>query len=384
MWISFTSITPFAVKVHVGGINAVSGEPAVETPETMMRRLKLIEVDASIQDYIVSPKQMWLDGIANTDGTVRQFVAMPLGTGYSVEAQITGMDLVGGIQIKVTPSKLVALPPPPAPPRASIPAPRGAIPFPLTVKSLTGKSITFQASDLHTVADVKEMVCAVEGVPQDQQRLVMAGRGQLDDPHTLGKYNICKDSIIYLALALRGGGNFPSEMGLAAGGLIKQTIVKDRYEPDIWDTDNSAIFNVQILNSAVFKQVTGKQPPESPVTAQAYAQHGFPYFDIFDEKPSGIKGDFWGVKSVNEKDMEGKATWEKVGAVAEVVKNTRNPIVVLNKEGKRAGFRPVKVMKKEVMLALGDKSDCEAVGIVSDSYSDWDSDSDSDLDSDSD
>lgn len=62
------------------------------------------------------------------------------------------------------------------------------------MKSLTGKSITFQSSDLHTVADVKEMVCAVEGVPQDQQRLVMAGRGQLDDSHTLGKYNICKDS----------------------------------------------------------------------------------------------------------------------------------------------------------------------------------------------
>lgn len=87
---------------------------------------------------------------------------------------------------------------------------------------------------------------------------------------------------------------------------------------------------------------------------------------------------FWGVKSVNEKDMEGKATWGKVGAVAEVVKSTENPIVVLNKEGKRAGFRPVKVMKKEVMLALGNKSDCEAVGIVSDSYSDSDLDSDSD------
>lgn len=35
---------------------------------------------------MVSPEQPWLDGIADGDGTVRQFVAMPLGSGYSVEA----------------------------------------------------------------------------------------------------------------------------------------------------------------------------------------------------------------------------------------------------------------------------------------------------------
>lgn len=56
----------------------------------MMRQLMRLDEKKSIQDYIVTPSQMWLDGIASTDRTMRQFVAMPMGSGYSAEAQITG------------------------------------------------------------------------------------------------------------------------------------------------------------------------------------------------------------------------------------------------------------------------------------------------------
>lgn len=348
MWIQFTSsATPFAVKIHVGGVNAVSGEAAIETPETVMRRLKLLERDANIQDYVVSPGQLWLDGIANTDGTVRQFVAMPLGTGYSVEAQLTGMELVGGIQIEVTPSKMV-VDPFYIPPRSTIPKPEGLKHFQICVKTLTGKTITLVASSMHTVGEVKELIEAKEGIPSDEQRLIHAGK-QVEDGRMLQDYNIQAGTYLHLVLRLRGSGPpVDPEMALAAGGLIKQTVIRDTYDPSIWDVDNSTIFNVQILNSAIFEQITGKAPPKTPVTGQAYAEHGFPYFDIFDEKASGVKGDFEGVKSVNEKDMEGKATWEKVEAVAEVVKSTENPVVVLDKEGKRAGFRPAKVMEQEV------------------------------------
>ena len=47
------------------------------------------------------PKQPWLDGFAIERGKIRQFVAMPLGMGYTVEAQVTGKEDVGGIQIIV-------------------------------------------------------------------------------------------------------------------------------------------------------------------------------------------------------------------------------------------------------------------------------------------
>ena len=81
MWIKFTSSEKFAVKLHVGGVNAVSGEPCYETEQTQNRRYKRLSENKSIQDYVVTPDQLWLDGIASADGTVRQFVAVPLGSG---------------------------------------------------------------------------------------------------------------------------------------------------------------------------------------------------------------------------------------------------------------------------------------------------------------
>ena len=64
---------PNAVKVLVGGINAVSGSP--DDGEAGMP-----------QDYLVCPPQPWLDGFNAGDGAIRQFVAMELGAGYAVEA----------------------------------------------------------------------------------------------------------------------------------------------------------------------------------------------------------------------------------------------------------------------------------------------------------
>lgn len=104
MWIKFQAEAPFAVKIFVGGINAVSGEPSTETPATLLRRLTLLSDHKSVQDYVVPPKQLWLDGIASNDGKVRQFVAMPFGTGHTVEAQISGKDVLGGLQFHVIPS----------------------------------------------------------------------------------------------------------------------------------------------------------------------------------------------------------------------------------------------------------------------------------------
>ena len=40
------------------------------------------------QNYCALPKQLWLDGINCGDGYIRQFVAMPLGKGYTVEVNL--------------------------------------------------------------------------------------------------------------------------------------------------------------------------------------------------------------------------------------------------------------------------------------------------------
>jgi len=105
MWIRFESNEEFAIKVFVGAINAISGEPAIETAATRLRRLSLLADQKFVQDYVTIPDQLWLDGIASTQGRVRQFVAMPMGSGYTVESQVTGKDVTGGLQFEITPAK---------------------------------------------------------------------------------------------------------------------------------------------------------------------------------------------------------------------------------------------------------------------------------------
>ena len=53
------------------------------------------------QDYMVAPGQPWLDGYCVEKGVIRQFVAMPLGAGYTAEEQITGKAEQGGLQVIV-------------------------------------------------------------------------------------------------------------------------------------------------------------------------------------------------------------------------------------------------------------------------------------------
>jgi len=84
---------PFAVKVATGKISAITGDP-------WQRGLS-----RSPQDYLVVPKQPWLDGYCVEKGVIRQFVAMPTGEGYSVEEQLTGKAEFGGIQVEIFPMR---------------------------------------------------------------------------------------------------------------------------------------------------------------------------------------------------------------------------------------------------------------------------------------
>ena len=93
LWINFESEYPMAVKVAAGKIDALTGEPWQN------------EISSHPQDYLVVPDQPWLDGFCVEKGLIRQFVAMPLGEGYTAEEQLTGEAQHGGLQIVVYPMK---------------------------------------------------------------------------------------------------------------------------------------------------------------------------------------------------------------------------------------------------------------------------------------
>ena len=94
MWINFDCRGyPFAVKIATGKTCALTGDGWMN------------HLNTDPQDYAVLPAQPWLDGYCVAQGIVRQFVAMPLGQGYTVEEQLTGEAERGGLQLIVYPMK---------------------------------------------------------------------------------------------------------------------------------------------------------------------------------------------------------------------------------------------------------------------------------------
>lgn len=82
------------------------------------------------------------------------------------------------------------------------------------VKTLTGKTITLEIGQLESILAVKKKIEAKEGVPAEEQRLILAER-QLQDEKLVADYDIKKESTIHLVLSLRGGVIEPSLKVLA-------------------------------------------------------------------------------------------------------------------------------------------------------------------------
>ncbi|KAI0486894.1 hypothetical protein F4859DRAFT_527057 [Xylaria cf. heliscus] len=318
MWINFRAILPFAIRVFVGGINAVSGFPKEERAEQARKDAAMHENGGPVQDYMVVPGQPWLDGIVCEDGKVRQFVAQPRGSGFSVEQQITGKDDTGGIQIEIIPIKC------------------GSLPEYLDVYfkdqgredkrrlNLVEKGL----EESSTWKQLKEVLKHEFGIPVSEQVLSPQVEWNyylpINDDAKISEYYFKSGFVLrvsrdpgHAAAPFRGPvgpraysamtGAPPSyrsienrmqEMSMAAGGLINQNIRRDKNPPSSWDKDAAILFHVHILDTATFAAVTGKPAPATPISARTYAEHGSYFFEIWGEEPTGIKGDFAKVKSI--------------------------------------------------------------------------------------
>ena len=229
LWIRFSARYPFAVKIAAGKINAVSGEAWSA------------ELQSEPQNYLVVPGQPWLDGFSVGTGLIRQFVAMPLGAGYSVEEQLTGQAEVGGLQLQVYPLSAEAYY------RDEV-----APALPSSLRELCDKLFDVPAFDL---------------------------RGRKPSPRSL----YCAES-----------------MGLGAGGKMQQEIYADPHDFADWDQTQTRRCFVHLCNSLVWQQITGTNPPHPPLTAKEYQRARIPWFDYYRDDLKPFKGSerLAGVKSV--------------------------------------------------------------------------------------
>ena len=134
-------------------------------------------------------------------------------------------------------------------------------------------------------------------------------------------------------------------MSVAAGGRIKQAIVRDHHG-EFWLSGCTTVFNTQILNSAVYKEVTGEDPPGEPIDAKTYESHGLPFFKMYEEL-SGISGNFNMVKSVAEIDENVQdGVTPKVVDIGSTVEQA--PVDLVNPNGPLRDFRTVRDLEKEL------------------------------------
>ncbi|MFC1490629.1 hypothetical protein ACFL6K_05410 [Candidatus Latescibacterota bacterium] len=222
---------PFAIKIATGKIDAVTGK---EWNNNLRRKP---------QDYLVAPDQDWLDGYCVEKGIIRQFVAMPLGSGYSVEEQLTGESEHGGLQIEV---------------------------FPMKRKSFN-KHFPKVDRSIRRMIELTAM--------------------------SFNKNNSCKNKKILSDMELAS-----PDMGLAPGGRMEQDIDEDPYNLNDWDQEHSCRCFVHIANSMIWRSVTGENPPTVPPTAKEYTDHELPWFEYYSENGNALNGgkEFEKVKSITK------------------------------------------------------------------------------------
>jgi hypothetical protein len=224
LWIYFRAGYPFAVKVAAGKINAVTGEAWFEG------------LQADPQNYVVLPEQPWLDGFAVRRGIIRQFVAIPLGTGYSVEEQLTGTAEVGGLQLQVYPLKA---------------------------------EVYFRSKVLPRMAkSYEDLVWELVTLPASEEIRLCSTRVFEAMPCAMST----------------------ASMGLGAGGTMRQEIFKDRRAFEDWDQSTSSRCFVHLCNSLVWRQITGATPPHPPFTAREYAASRIPWFDYYRDDLDTVPG----------------------------------------------------------------------------------------------
>ncbi|GGX74988.1 hypothetical protein [Streptomyces anandii] len=236
MWLSFAGTSePAALQVGVGKVCAVSGRPWTG------------RLARGPQNYVVLPRQPWLDGINSGRGTVRQFVAVPLGLGATVEGQVTGEEVWGGVQLQA---------------------------FPLRPGELASWRER-ERERQRTTRSVKSMGAAFPMAAPPAPGAAPAAPGAA--PAAPGAAPVAGGP------PAPGGRPRAAAMGLGVGGSMRQEVYQDDRPLSDWAEEPAGRVFVHLVTPPEWRRITGEAAPPSPVDRAAYTRAGLPWYDYYDE-----------------------------------------------------------------------------------------------------
>lgn len=265
MWINFRgNYYPKAVIVGAGNINAVNGKPFNPskdkirlTEEERKKAADNLEIKLEKeQNYLVVPPQPWIDGWKAADGKVYQFVAAEMGSGETVEGQITGEEKIGGIQLVIYEAK------------------KKLVPEKSLHEHIVAGSWHYGAKSIGDFEDCGELCCV---------ELCCAA----DEP-SFGPASV--KAMAASPAETRAAKRAVRSMGFGRGGEIDQKIYPDLHGLEVWKDKPSAVEVFYMVSSEDFKQVTGYEAPPTPVTYEVYQHHGYPWFELNDQNLGDSKG----------------------------------------------------------------------------------------------
>ncbi|MFE1248069.1 hypothetical protein [Streptomyces sp. NPDC058735] len=234
MWLSFAGTRePAALQVGVGKVCAVSGRPWSDRPAR------------DPQNYVVLPRQPWLDGINSGTGTVRQFVAVPLGLGASVEGQVTGEEVWGGVQLQSF--------------------------------TLNGRELARWRAQERRRAERTRAMPAPGGFGAAMPMAAPPAPGAAPPPVVAAAPGAAPGG------APAGPRRAPAAMGLGVGGSMRQEVYQDDRPLTDWSEQPAGRVFVHLVTPPEWRRITGEAAPPSPVDRAAYTRAGLPWFDHYDE-----------------------------------------------------------------------------------------------------
>jgi hypothetical protein len=391
----------FAIKIYTGSVNTVTGASQQQG-------------ESNTQDYVIVPVQPRLDGFLVRAGVVKQFVSMPLGSEYTAEGQVTGKELVGGLQMLIAPRfrargtftghsnqrltpRETGLPPgdtllmsgaavesrakefrlaaadtyltaegaifhrstegrpvfvhevlaqysAPAIPIAHLSV-QAVLPYNIEIQIRTPEEYTSTAYLPYLTSrgrqGLRSVPCKIVQLPREYspflgvndfakliaellevEEVVMFlndGRDIKRPPTYQALHEVIANGSVltcqgYVLEPLIGFSRHlvpgkqihPKkelrwDMGLVPGGGIRQEIVPDP-DPLEWNWTRARLVNIQLLNSVIFKSMTGIHPPSPPISYKDYINARLPFFHTIGVGAVAETSTLRSLKSVGEQD----------------------------------------------------------------------------------